>query len=123
MPLMVTGGFRTRAGIEEALDSGAVDVVGLGRPLCGEPDLPKPLHAREVSELPRYEQNKKPGPGVFGPTTKVLLVKQSKLLGQQGWFYRQTCRLSDGKQCVFKHTDVDACRLYIDGTQLVRRKR
>ncbi|MGE0791028.1 MAG: NADH:flavin oxidoreductase/NADH oxidase family protein [Sandaracinaceae bacterium] len=39
MPLMVTGGFRTRAGIEDALGSGGVDVAGLARPLAVEPDL------------------------------------------------------------------------------------
>src|SRR3546814_16005712 len=79
MPLMVTGGFRTRAGIEEALDSGAVDVVGLGRPLCGEPDLPQRLLAREVSELPRYEQNMQLGPGVFGQTHKDFRQEESSV--------------------------------------------
>ena len=38
-PLMLTGGFRTRAGMEDALLGGAVDVVGLARPLAVEPDL------------------------------------------------------------------------------------
>ena len=97
MPLMVTGGFRTRAGIEEALDSGAVDIVGLARPLCGEPDLPKRMLAREIDELPRYEKNMRLGPGIFAPTTNVLLFKLINLLGQQGWFYLQIFRLADGK--------------------------
>jgi len=39
MPLMVTGGFRTAKGMAEAVSGGAVDVVGLARPLCVEPDL------------------------------------------------------------------------------------
>jgi 2,4-dienoyl-CoA reductase-like NADH-dependent reductase (Old Yellow Enzyme family) len=38
-PLLLTGGFRTRGAMDEALASGAVDVVGLARPLCLEPDL------------------------------------------------------------------------------------
>lgn len=45
-PLMLTGGFRTRAGMEEALE-GAVDVVGLARPLAVEPDLPSALLSGE----------------------------------------------------------------------------
>lgn len=102
MPLMVTGGFRTREGIEEALASGAVDVVGLGRPLCGEPDLPKRLLKREVSELPRYEKNMQLGSGIFGPTTSVFVFKLINLLGQQGWFYLQIFRLADGKAPDFK---------------------
>ncbi len=42
-PLMLTGGFRTTAGMNEALATGAVDVVGLARPLAVEPDLPRRL--------------------------------------------------------------------------------
>ncbi|MPY99073.1 MAG: NADH:flavin oxidoreductase [Actinophytocola sp.] len=43
LPLMLTGGFRTAEGMASALSSGAVDVVGLGRPLALEPDLPARL--------------------------------------------------------------------------------
>jgi 2,4-dienoyl-CoA reductase-like NADH-dependent reductase (Old Yellow Enzyme family) len=43
VPLMLTGGFRTRQGMTDALDSGAVDVVGLARPITHEPDLPRRL--------------------------------------------------------------------------------
>jgi len=39
-PLMQTGGFKTRTQAEEALASGAVDVVGLARALVLEPSLP-----------------------------------------------------------------------------------
>jgi 2,4-dienoyl-CoA reductase-like NADH-dependent reductase (Old Yellow Enzyme family) len=42
-PLMVTGGFRTLAGMGDALLSDALDVIGLGRPLALEPDLPRRL--------------------------------------------------------------------------------
>lgn len=42
MPLMVTGGLRSAKAMQEALDEG-IDMVGLGRPLCLEPDLPKRL--------------------------------------------------------------------------------
>ncbi|KXJ50332.1 MAG: oxidoreductase [Thalassospira sp. Nap_22] len=39
-PLMLTGGFKTRAQAEEALNSGVIDVVGLARALVIEPALP-----------------------------------------------------------------------------------
>ncbi len=45
VPLMVTGGFRSRAAMEAALASGALDVVGLGRPMCVETDLPNKVLA------------------------------------------------------------------------------
>jgi 2,4-dienoyl-CoA reductase-like NADH-dependent reductase (Old Yellow Enzyme family) len=43
LPLMVTGGFRSRAAMNEAIAAGATDVVGLARPLALEPDLPAAL--------------------------------------------------------------------------------
>jgi len=46
-PLMLTGGFRTYSGMEEALRD-AVDVVGLARPLASEPDLSRRLLAGEA---------------------------------------------------------------------------
>jgi 2,4-dienoyl-CoA reductase-like NADH-dependent reductase (Old Yellow Enzyme family) len=43
VPVMLTGGFRTRQGMNDALGSGAVDIVGLARPITFEPDLPQRL--------------------------------------------------------------------------------
>ncbi|MGH2905815.1 MAG: NADH:flavin oxidoreductase/NADH oxidase family protein [Solirubrobacterales bacterium] len=42
MPLMVTGGLRSSAAMTDAVRDG-VDVIGLGRPVCLEPDLPQRL--------------------------------------------------------------------------------
>ncbi|KAL7929225.1 FMN-linked oxidoreductase [Trichoderma chlorosporum] len=43
VPLMVTGGFRTREGMEAALREDACDIVGIGRPAALNPSLPKNL--------------------------------------------------------------------------------
>lgn len=43
VPLMVTGGFRSAAGMEAALASGALDIVGLARLLAIDPDAPAAL--------------------------------------------------------------------------------
>jgi len=96
MPLMVTGGFRSRAGMEQALQQGSVDVIGLARPLCTDADVPKRLLAGDESPLPNYEHSLKLGNGVFAPTTNVFLFKLVNLLGQQGWYYQQIARLGDG---------------------------
>lgn len=45
LPLMLTGGFRSGNAMREALSAGDVDVIGLGRPLTVEPDLPRALLA------------------------------------------------------------------------------
>lgn len=43
VPLMVTGGFRSVAGMNAALRSGALDVIGLARLLALDPDAPAAL--------------------------------------------------------------------------------
>ncbi|MDT7675756.1 MAG: hypothetical protein QOD82_3658 [Pseudonocardiales bacterium] len=45
VPIMLSGGFRTRQGMIEALRGGAVDLIGLARPLAHEPDLAQRLLA------------------------------------------------------------------------------
>lgn len=41
VPLMVTGGFRSAAGMRDAITSGATDLVGLGRPFALDAEVPK----------------------------------------------------------------------------------
>ncbi|MDZ4336374.1 MAG: NADH:flavin oxidoreductase/NADH oxidase family protein [Pseudomonas sp.] len=43
VPLMLTGGFRSAAGMNAALASGAVDVIGLARLMAIDPDAPAAL--------------------------------------------------------------------------------
>lgn len=40
VPLVVTGGFRTRQGMESAVRDGGCDAVGVGRPAVLNPSLP-----------------------------------------------------------------------------------
>ncbi|MCA1319461.1 NADH:flavin oxidoreductase/NADH oxidase family protein [Bacillus tianshenii] len=42
-PIVVTGGFRTRKGMLEALQSGDADMIGLARPMAVYPNLPDEL--------------------------------------------------------------------------------
>lgn len=44
-PLVVTGGFRSAKGMAQAIDSGAVDMVGIARIMAVEPDVPNRLLA------------------------------------------------------------------------------
>ena len=44
-PLVVTGGFRSAEGMTMALQSGVTDLIGLGRPLAIDPELPNKLMA------------------------------------------------------------------------------
>ncbi len=55
-PLMLTGGFKTRAQAEDALAGGAIDIVGLARALVLEPSLPELWRTGQLPEpvFPRF---------------------------------------------------------------------
>jgi len=57
-PLMLTGGFKTRTQAEDAVASGAADIVGLARALVLEPSLPDLWKADQKPEpvFPRFAQ-------------------------------------------------------------------
>lgn len=52
LPIMLTGGMRSRATMEQAVSSGAVDVVGLARPMAYTPDLPARLLDGSLAAAP-----------------------------------------------------------------------
>lgn len=98
MPIMVTGGFRSRAGMDGALAEGATDLIGLGRPLCVDTDLPARLLSGETQVAERWEQTLRLGPTrLLGPKSPIGLVKALNGFGIQGWFYEQLYRIADGK--------------------------
>jgi 2,4-dienoyl-CoA reductase-like NADH-dependent reductase (Old Yellow Enzyme family) len=95
-PLMVTGGFRTRSAMVDALAQGELDVVGLARPLCVEPDLAGRLAAGS-------SDGAVPAPSLrfgrsrwAGPASPMLLMKFLNVQGEMAWYYRQILRLADG---------------------------
>jgi 2,4-dienoyl-CoA reductase-like NADH-dependent reductase (Old Yellow Enzyme family) len=96
LPMMVTGGFRSRAAMAEALAAGELDVVGLGRPVCTEPDLPGRL------AVGTSEGAAPPPPLRFGasrwagPASPLLLMKFLNIQGEMAWYYRQILRVADG---------------------------
>lgn len=49
-PLMVTGGFRTKDGMVNALNQG-IDIIGVARPFCVEPDFPNRFFAETANAV------------------------------------------------------------------------
>ncbi len=88
VPLMVTGGFRSRAAMEQALAGGAADVIGLGRPMCLMTDAPKRLLAGDET-LPRYEDGLGLIPGWLGFLRRFQTVKAIDGFAGIYWFYQQ----------------------------------
>ena len=96
-PLMVTGGFRTLAAMDDAVASG-IALIGIGRPLCAEPDCVADLLAGASEELPRFEANLSIGPGWLGPASPIKLMRTLNGFAAQAWYYQQLRRIAvDGK--------------------------
>jgi len=88
VPLMVTGGFRSRVAMEQAVDSGAADVVGLGRPLCVQTDGAK--HILEGADsLPAVENDLSLFPPILQFLNGVKMLRAAAGFATQFWFYMQ----------------------------------
>ncbi|MFN8111726.1 MAG: tRNA-dihydrouridine synthase [Solirubrobacterales bacterium] len=88
VPVMLTGGFRTRAEVDRALGGGVCDVIGVGRPLAVRPALAGRFVSGETDVLDR------PGPRLGGP------APVRKLLGAAagtGWHRIQLQRTGKGR--------------------------
>ncbi len=94
IPLMVTGGFRTRAAMEQALEIGAADLIGLGRPLCVQHDGANRL-LEGAAELPRYEESLRLIPDWLGFLRRFQMTKAIDGFAAIYWFYEQLWMLGN----------------------------
>lgn len=85
VPLAVTGGFRTRAGMEAALSSGALDLVGLARPLALDPDF-----SRKLLDDPQAAATMPPLRTGIAPIDRAGMM-------EVGFYARQIRRMGAGK--------------------------
>lgn len=88
IPLMVTGGFRSASAMEQALRSGAADVIGLARPLCVLPEAPRRLFGG-MALLPKVENQLKLLPDYLAGLRKFKMVRGIEGFAIQYWFYAQ----------------------------------
>lgn len=83
LPLMVTGGFRTAAAMDEALASGAVDLIGMARPFAVAPELPRLLLDGSLAGAP--------------PVRRLSTgLKSLDAMIQGAWYQMQLRRLGNG---------------------------
>ena len=84
LALMVTGGFRTRGAMVDAVRSGACDVIGLARPLAISPEAPAGLLDARLDRVRERD-------GRVG-------VKQVDAAVDLFWHTRQLQRLGAGRR-------------------------
>lgn len=84
-PLMVTGGFRSLKAMGDALASGAMDLVGLARPLAIEPDASARLLSGQETRF-----------RVKTISTGIPMIDRMALM-EVMWYSRQLKRMARGK--------------------------
>lgn len=83
LAVMLTGGVRSVAGMEAALESGAASVIGLARPMAVDPDLPSKIMAGKAQSLTA------PAP--------AFSIESLKILSETSWYGAQLELLAAGK--------------------------
>jgi len=116
VPLMITGGFRSREVMEQAVSSGEIDMVGLARPLCTQADISHKLINQQVDSIDDFENTLKLGDGIWGNNSPISLIKAINNVGAVGFYYQQIILLSQGQAvdttlkvlpCFIKHMTRD----------------
>lgn len=93
MPFAVTGGFRDRQLMEDVVSNGEVDMVGLARPLCADPELSNKLLSRTIDRAPDPENTHLTlGRSANGGIMKLLHA------GAVYWFYAQIEEIAAGRE-------------------------
>ncbi len=101
-PMMVTGGFRSRAGMDAALQADACDMIGMGRPLCVDTDIVNKLMSNEVATTTIFEKSLEIGPKWLRPLVGLgspfRLFAALNGWGQQGWWCLQLLNMGAGHE-------------------------
>ncbi|MEM6581887.1 MAG: NADH:flavin oxidoreductase/NADH oxidase family protein [Pseudomonadota bacterium] len=88
VPLMVTGGFRLREVMEQVIENGSANVIGLGRPMCVMTDAPAQLLSG-LGELPRYENELALFPDWLSFLGRINAIKPLAIFAVMYWYYAQ----------------------------------
>ncbi|OEH93811.1 NADH:flavin oxidoreductase/NADH oxidase family protein [Bacillus solimangrovi] len=91
IPLSVTGGFRSKNGMENAIHANATDFIGIARPLAVYPDLPNLIAQNSIQEVVLSE--KKVGVNII----------DNKMPFEVLWYSQQMERLGKGKKVKPNH--------------------
>ena len=85
-PIVVTGGFRSQKGMEEAIANGEIDMVGIARPFALVPDL-----ANRIFNGSYETVHAKP------IRTGIKRIDKSASLLEIGWYEQQLARMGKSK--------------------------
>jgi hypothetical protein len=93
--VVVTGGMRSRASMNVVLENRESDLIGVCRPVCGDPYCVGKLLRNEIDSLPSFENAIKL-PKWARWTTKIIIGNFVTVGAGMFWFYESEIRLSKG---------------------------
>jgi 2,4-dienoyl-CoA reductase-like NADH-dependent reductase (Old Yellow Enzyme family) len=88
IPMMVTGGFRTQTAMVHALENGGADLIGIGRPMCADPDGPKQL-LNGAASLRRWERELHLLPSPLRWLNSIGMIRAIGSFAITYWYYAQ----------------------------------
>lgn len=97
VPLMVTGGFRSVSAMADAVSQDGIDVIGLARPLCVQPDAATAILDGRVDNIGVNEDGLMIGRGRFGANTQNWLINLINTVSQVEFYAWQMTRMSRGQ--------------------------
>jgi 2,4-dienoyl-CoA reductase-like NADH-dependent reductase (Old Yellow Enzyme family) len=95
-PILLTGGLRSREGMQAALDEG-IDLVGVARPVCVDQICVKALLEGEADRLPSWEEGLRRAKGLFSANSPIKTLGVLANFAGIYWFYAQLYRLGKGR--------------------------
>ena len=96
VPVMVTGGFRSRTAMARALTDDGIDMIGLARPFCVQPDAAAALLDGTSERVGIAEEGLVIGRGRLGMDTRIWLVGLVNTVSRVEYYVWQMTRMSRG---------------------------
>ena len=97
IPIMVTGGFRSRAAMECAITEDGIDMIGLARPICVQPDAAVSLLDGTTDKIGIEEDGLVIGKGRFGMNAQNWLINLINTVSRVEYYAWQMTRMSRGQ--------------------------
>jgi len=97
-PIMVTGGFRSRDAMEQAITVDGIDMIGMARPTCVLPDAAAQLLSGAAEKVGIEEDGLVIGRGRFGMNAQNWLINLVNTVSRVEYYAWQMTRMSRGQQ-------------------------
>lgn len=97
MPIMITGGFRAKADMDVMLAENRVDLIGMARPFCVDPEIAVKLLSGEAAAAPTFQEEISLDRSAFTDLDEVSF-NYAVSAAQLSWLYLQLFRLGRGDE-------------------------